>query len=145
MIKYSNLKKEEIDEFREVLGKFDMLHDFNEKKVIEKYIAKYPDLVIVAKEDKKIIGTILGQGSGSILGSLWSIAVLEDYRGKGIGRILMNKMTERLVKKYKCLWVYLMVRDGNPAINLYKNIGFISDKMYSYGIWDENLENFLKS
>ncbi len=143
MIKYNNLKKNEIDEFREVLGNFHMLHDFNETKVLEKYIKKYPDLVMVAKDHNKIIGTIIGQGAGSIIGSLWSISVLPEYRGKGIGAELIKRLTTKLVIKYKCLWVTLVVNKDNNAISLYKKIGFRSDDMHSYGLWGSNLKKFI--
>jgi len=52
-----------------------------------------------------------------------SIAVLPEYRNKGIGSKLLEKITEEAKIKFKA--VCLSVTKNNPARNLYKRFGFI--------------------
>lgn len=57
-------------------------------------------------------------------GSLSDIAVLSEYRQKGIAKILMQSMLAEAEKRNLC-FVTLEVRQGNaPAINLYQKFGF---------------------
>jgi ribosomal protein S18 acetylase RimI-like enzyme len=52
------------------------------------------------------------------------IAVLEEYRGKGIGKILLNKYFNK-VREYEYNQVFLEVLEENvSALNLYKKVGF---------------------
>jgi GNAT superfamily N-acetyltransferase len=52
------------------------------------------------------------------------MAVLADYRGKGIGTALMKTLLEQM--KMKGLkTISLSVDPNNPAINLYRRFGFI--------------------
>lgn len=56
-----------------------------------------------------------------------SIAVLEPYRGKGIGEMLA-RTSLRLARERECVMGYLEVRRGNPAaIQLYEKLGFTVD------------------
>ena len=58
-------------------------------------------------------------------GHIISIAVLPEHRGKGLGRALIEKALEKMVKFYNAKSCYLEVRVSNePAISLYKKAGF---------------------
>ncbi|MCC2251194.1 MAG: GNAT family N-acetyltransferase [Bacillota bacterium] len=53
-----------------------------------------------------------------------SMAVLPDYRGKGIGTLLLNELLRRLtIAGYPA--VSLSVDPNNTAVQLYKRFGFI--------------------
>lgn len=55
-----------------------------------------------------------------------NVAVLPEYRNKGIGKMLINKMIE-ICKCSEITTMTLEVRVSNiPAINLYKKFGFFS-------------------
>lgn len=55
---------------------------------------------------------------------LISIIVSKEYRGQGVGTILMNNLLH-LAKSYFGIEVlYLEVYEGNPAISLYQRFGF---------------------
>lgn len=65
-----------------------------------------------------------------------NIAVRADFRGKGIGTLLMSELISR-AKMLGLKYMTLEVRDGNePAIRLYKSFGFtvegIRKKYYNY-------------
>lgn len=51
-----------------------------------------------------------------------SIAVLPDYRGKGIGSELMDRLLQKISNDYEA--VSLSVSADNPAKRLYERLGF---------------------
>jgi putative acetyltransferase len=56
--------------------------------------------------------------------SLFAIIVDEKFRGKGIGTRLINELLALAKERFKLRFVHLEVYEGNPAINLYKRLGF---------------------
>lgn len=58
---------------------------------------------------------------------LFRIFIAEEYRGKGIGRISLNKLIDMAREKNKDL--ILDVLEGNKAQKLYESVGF---KNYSH-------------
>jgi len=59
------------------------------------------------------------------VGHLVSIAVLREYRGRGIGSALLRRTLEVMRDVYRAESVYLEVRVSNePAIRLYRRFGF---------------------
>jgi ribosomal protein S18 acetylase RimI-like enzyme len=56
--------------------------------------------------------------------NIHDVTVLKEYRGKGIGRSLMNALIEEAGKR-NCSRITLEVRKDNlPAQNLYSDLGF---------------------
>jgi ribosomal protein S18 acetylase RimI-like enzyme len=53
-----------------------------------------------------------------------AIAVLPEYRGKGIGTKLLTQIIEGAKDLYPI--ISLSVRDNNPAIDLYQRLGFVN-------------------
>ncbi len=82
----------------------------------------------------KIVGYVMSRaeyGQGFVVpgfvtkGHIISIAVLPEYRRRGIGSSLLQRAMESLRDKYRCSEVYLEVRVSNtPAIKLYEKHGF---------------------
>ncbi len=59
------------------------------------------------------------------VGHLVSIAVIEEYRRKGIGSLLLSETLRVMREIYKVHSIYLEVRVSNtPAIRLYEKFGF---------------------
>ncbi len=56
--------------------------------------------------------------------SLFSIMIDERYRGQGLGTILMEKLMKFAKEEHKIELLHLEVYDKNPAIGLYKKMGF---------------------
>ena len=53
-----------------------------------------------------------------------AVSVLPPYRGKGIGTALLKAMLE-LLKQKKYKQVSLSVQKQDPAVRLYKRLGFL--------------------
>jgi putative acetyltransferase len=56
--------------------------------------------------------------------ALFAIVVDQNYRGKKIGSKLLNELFKRAKEKLKLEMIHLEVYHSNPAINLYKRLGF---------------------
>ncbi|MEM0382633.1 MAG: ribosomal protein S18-alanine N-acetyltransferase [Nitrososphaerota archaeon] len=94
-----------------------------------------PESFLVAEVDSRIVGYVMCRiewGGSKIdtlrlrkLGHIVSIAVLPEYRGRGIGKALMQEALNALKNVYGCDEAYLEVRVTNTtAINLYYSLGF---------------------
>lgn len=57
--------------------------------------------------------------------SLFAIIVDERLRGKGIGTKLMQDLLVLAKERFQLEMLHLEVYEGNPAINLYKRLGFV--------------------
>lgn len=81
--------------------------------------------VILAEEDGDIAGAVILNNTGMSgyipENILVYIAVHRDHRGKGIGKVLMQKSIEASPGS-----IALHVEPNNPAVHLYKKIGFTS-------------------
>jgi ribosomal protein S18 acetylase RimI-like enzyme len=89
---------------------------------IARKAARDPDLFLVAEAEGRIIGTVIGGFDGR-RGMIYHLAVEPAHRGRGLGRQLMDEVEERLRRK-GCYKAYLLVMDGNSAVEFYKNLGW---------------------
>ena len=55
---------------------------------------------------------------------LFAIVVGDKYRGKGVGTKLMKHLMHKAKHDFGVYNLHLEVYDGNPAISLYKRLGF---------------------
>ena len=101
----------------------------------ESLLAEIPEAFLVAEIGGKHVGYIMckteyGFSNFKKLGfvkkgHVVSIAVLDDYRKKGIGRILVEESVKG-VKSKKCAEFQLEVRcRNNDAVRLYEKLGFV--------------------
>ena len=101
----------------------------------ESLLAEIPEAFIVAEIGGKQVGYIMckteyGFSNFKKLGfvkkgHVVSIAVLDDYRKRGIGRVLVEESVKG-VKSRKCDEFYLEVRcSNNDAVRLYEKLGFV--------------------
>jgi len=106
---------------------------------------RFPDTFIVAEMDGEIQGYIMcriekgwskrGRLSPARLCHVVSIAVMESYRRRGIGKALVEQAMGRGRKTYDSNEGYLEVRVSNePAVNLYAKLGFTKVKR-NYGYY----------
>jgi len=95
---------------------------------------RFPETFIVAEEDRQVVGYIMCRTEvglsnfdfGGLIkkGHIVSVAVLPQYRRKGIGQTLINKAMEGM-RLYNAKQCFLEVRVTNEAaISLYKKLGF---------------------
>jgi len=98
-------------------------------------LQNYPRTFLVAEVDGDIAGYVMcrvERGFSKLsklnltrLGHVISIAVLPEYRRRGIAKALLTRAMKVLKEEYGCEEVYLEVRVSNqPAISLYRKLGF---------------------
>ncbi|MFA9494911.1 MAG: GNAT family N-acetyltransferase [Candidatus Bathyarchaeota archaeon] len=106
---------------------------------------RFPDTFVVAEMDGEIQGYIMcriekgwskrGRLSPARLCHVVSIAVMESYRRRGIGKALVEQAMGRGRRTYDSNEGYLEVRVSNePAVNLYAKLGFTKVKR-NYGYY----------
>jgi ribosomal-protein-alanine N-acetyltransferase len=77
-------------------------------------------------------------------GHVVSVAVLHEHRNKGIGRDLVSKGIEAM-QDYGATEIVLEVRESNePAITLYKSLGFTNSKTLK-GYYSDGEDAYLMS
>lgn len=86
-------------------------------------------VVLLAKSDNVPCGMIVAFENFSTFNvkpmiNIHDVIVLEEYRGKGVGRSLMACL-EKIAKERQCCRITLEVREDNTvAQHLYKSMGF---------------------
>ncbi|GAB4458172.1 MAG: GNAT family acetyltransferase [Anaerolineales bacterium] len=90
---------------------------------IQKKLSRDPDLFLVAEENGRIVGAVIGGYDGR-RGLLYHLAVHKDFRQHGLGSRLLTEVENRLRAK-GCLKCYLMVTPDNPqAERFYEKRGW---------------------
>ncbi len=88
---------------------------------------RYPQNLWVAKDGERVVGFV-GCGmsrEGDGLGEIYSIYLLREYQGRGIGRMLMQRALDELRDAtHIVLWV---LRGNAHAIGFYEHCGFVLD------------------
>lgn len=93
------------------------------REEIAKKLRHDPDLFLVAEDVGKIVGTVIGGYDGR-RGLIYHLAVEHAYRGRGIAKLLMDEIEQRLINK-GCLKAYLLVlKDAQDAIDFYEHRGW---------------------
>jgi len=99
----------------------------------------FPKCFIVAEKSGEIVGYVMGRverGFSSLKGykltkkgHIVSIAIIEEYRRKGIATRILEEALEGF-KEYGASESFLEVRESNiEAIHLYQKIGYVSKKV----------------
>ena len=95
-------------------------------------MARDPDLFLVAVDDDRVIGTVMGGYDGH-RGWIYSMAVDERERHRGVGSVLMDEI-EKSLRALGCLKVNLQVVPSNSGvINFYERLGFSVEDRISMG------------
>lgn len=95
------------------------------------------DGFLVAEQDGKVVGYVVGYRSAENEGHIFSIGVKEEYRRRGIGTALIHAICDLFVVN-GLKYARLEVRNSNiGAQKLYRSIGFVpcwtEKKYYSDG------------
>jgi ribosomal protein S18 acetylase RimI-like enzyme len=89
---------------------------------IKHKLQRDPDLFLVAEENGRVIGAVLGGYDGR-RGIVYHLAVRRERRHDGVGRSLMQELETRLRQK-GCIKYYLLVTKDNPeAVVFYEHMG----------------------
>ena len=95
-------------------------------------MARDPDLFLVAVEDEKVIGTVMGGYDGH-RGWIYSMAVDGSQRHRGVGSVLMGEI-EKALKALGCMKVNLQVVPSNSGVvRFYEQLGFVVEDRISMG------------
>lgn len=99
---------------------------------IKRKLATAPDLFLVAWEQKKLAGTIMGGYEGH-RGWINYLAVHPQFRGGKTGTTLVETLEEKL-RRLGCPKINLQVRTTNSdVISFYKALGYREDHVISLG------------
>jgi ribosomal protein S18 acetylase RimI-like enzyme len=105
-------------------------------EMFEKLSKKDTSKILVAEDENHAFLGYLFVGEGSNMmtglrhGYIYDIFVNEEFRGKGIGRILLEK-AESYCREKRYSRILLMVSTSNePAIRLYDKMGFKAEQTY---------------
>ena len=95
-------------------------------------LALQPDLLLVATDGDRVIGTAMAGYDGH-RGWLYSVAVRRSHQGRGIGASLVFE-AERRLQALGCRKVNLQVRATNAAVaRFYEKLGYDVEERVSLG------------
>ncbi|MGC9105349.1 MAG: GNAT family N-acetyltransferase [Thermoprotei archaeon] len=96
MIIITDARPEDLDGIYEVeVNSFERPYP---KGLLKFYLVMTPETFVVAKDDGKVVGYAVGVLQWGSVGHVVSIAVLKEYRRKGIGRALLEELESRLIR-----------------------------------------------
>ena len=113
--------------------------DYNKMTNIYDQIKDNPNYVVLcAKTNEQIVGTVLGVICNELFGQCQSFMVLEDvavlktHRGLGIGKQLMIRI-EEYAKLANCSMIlFVSSEHRKSAHRLYESVGYGIDKVNGY-------------
>ena len=85
------------------------------------FIKKVQDSLLIIEHEGKAIGIYHGNLMDHDTYEIGDIIIVPNYQGNGIGSDILTKV----IKDNPKLKMHLRVFKGNPAINLYKRLGFV--------------------
>ncbi len=102
------------------------------KENIAREIEEQPEYWIGAYDGDKLIGIIVGTDDGR-KGWINRLAVDEEYRGRGIGTELLEKLERVFEEKGFQIWASLIEPDNSEAMDFFEKRGFedLDIKYYS--------------
>ncbi len=102
------------------------------RKDIARKLAVQPELFLVGVADGAIVASAMAGYEGH-RGWMNYLAVAPRFRGRGLGRLLVEHV-ERLLLERGCPKVNLLVRASNPeAVAFYRRLGYAQDESISLG------------
>ncbi|QKQ99950.1 ribosomal protein S18-alanine N-acetyltransferase [Metallosphaera tengchongensis] len=129
-----NVRSDDIDAIIKV-NRFTLPENYPYYFFVE-HVRDWGEAFFVAVVDGEVVGYIMPRietGFSNLRnfiplvrkGHVVSIAVLEQYRRRGIGRQLLTSSMQKMREAYGAEEVYLEVRVSNvPAISLYEKLGY---------------------
>jgi len=100
--------------------------------VIERKMARQPELFFVAVIDQKVVGTVMGGYDGH-RGWIYAMAVSPEVRGVGIASALLGHL-ETALRALGCLKINLQVREDNAGVvEFYRKQGYVVEPRISMG------------
>lgn len=88
-----------------------------------KYLRRNPTTSFVAVDDGRIVGTILAGHDGR-RGIFHHVSVLEEYRGQGVGKLLVDNAVEALRKEGINKVLLVVFRHNENGNDFWEHMGF---------------------
>ncbi|MFP4001893.1 MAG: GNAT family N-acetyltransferase [Thermoplasmata archaeon] len=82
-----------------------------------------PEYWVGAYEDEKLVGIVFGTDDGR-KGWINRLAVDEDYRGRDIGRALVEELERKFEEKGFKIWATLIEPDNPEAMDFFEYLEF---------------------
>jgi ribosomal protein S18 acetylase RimI-like enzyme len=101
---------------------------------LKKFFDFEPQSCLVAIEDGKAVGAILGfsyEMRGNEVLFIQELFVDPDWRHKGIGKALVSELRNSFTKTLK-VSVKPLVRANTPVFNFYNSLGFETDQAFTF-------------
>ena len=99
MVKTRIMTSDDWDGIAEVWKEHEGINPFDDSpEGLARYIRRNPNTSFVAVDDGRVVGTILAGHDGR-RGIFHHVSVLPEYRGQGIGRMLVDSAMEALCKE----------------------------------------------
>lgn len=89
--------------------------------------------ILLAEDDSRIIGTAMAGFDGH-RGWIYYLGVVPDRQRRGIARTLLDAACDWL-RQQGCPKVELMIREGNPAAELYRRLGWERQDVSVFARW----------
>ncbi len=101
-------------------------------KDIERKLTVQRDLFLILEKDGEILGSVMGGYDGH-RGSVNYLGIHPDHKNEGLGKLLMNRIEEELIKM-GCPKINLMVRNSNLDVHeFYRVIGYEEQEVEVFG------------
>lgn len=140
-IQYSNLEFKHLDGLKSLYENAFEMNDSNldQMKVIFETIKNNDNYhILCAIDNNKIVGSVTGVICHELYGNcspfmvVENVAVLKDYRRRGIAKKLMEKL-ENKAREMNCgLILFVSSEHRKGAHKLYESLGFGVDKVKGY-------------
>ncbi|MBL4932162.1 GNAT family N-acetyltransferase [Clostridium paridis] len=136
MITVTSLVEEDLEELKLIYdeGFEDTNTDFNKMKKTFNRMKENPDyIVLCAKYNGKVIGSIMGIACSELIGECDPFMVIENVvvssgcRRMGVARLLMEEIEKNAVKRDCSFMMLLSRKHRKGAHKFYESVGFDGD------------------
>ena len=104
----------------------------NPIKDIERKLTVQRELFLILEKNGEILGSVMGGYDGH-RGSVNYLGIHPDHKNEGLGKLLMNRIEEELIKM-GCPKINLMVRNSNLDVHeFYRVIGYEEQEVVVFG------------
>lgn len=86
-----------------------------------------PDLFLVAEEDGRIVGSVMGAWDGR-RGWLYHLGVLPGHQKRGIATQLVKEVEKRMRRKGVVKVNAAVYETNRPSLTFFKNMGYAADR-----------------
>lgn len=126
-------KKSDLKECEKLTKIPELQLGYSERYPDVKYLGEFlDDIFLVVEDESTIVGCLVAEKEKAGVVSLNILVVDKNYRGKKVGKTLMNEFV-KISRKMKLKDIYLLAPKWNKkTLKFYKSLGFLEMKNYSY-------------